>query len=148
MWSNFPDLVDKEQWNITSAGLMISGAVWVKNLHLVQNKSQTLSFWILEVVLLWKIILCLGIQSHPEDQGDFQQGSAVNISECHNQLELSIYNMCALTWYLLVPYETLNSINHYEDIYENSENLSKVMTYKGNMLHNTDTFVSLVTLWE
>ena len=31
-----------------------------------------------------------GIQIHHEDQGDFEQGSTVNISECNNQLELSI----------------------------------------------------------
>ena len=37
------------------------------------------------------IHVCLGVQSHPEDRGDFGQGSTVNISECNNQLELSIY---------------------------------------------------------
>ena len=36
-----------------------------------------------------------GVQSHPEDQGDFGQGLTVNISECNNQLELSVYNMCS-----------------------------------------------------
>ena len=39
--------------------------------------------------------VCLGVQSHPEHQGDLGQGSTVNISECNNQLEL----ICvALTW--------------------------------------------------
>ena len=33
------------------------------------------------------------LQSHPEDRGDFGQGSTENISECSNQLELSVYNM-------------------------------------------------------
>ena len=31
------------------------------------------------------------VQSHPEYQGDFGQGSTVNIWECSNQLELSVY---------------------------------------------------------
>ena len=46
-------------------------------------------------------------QSHPEDRGDFWQGSTENISECNinNQLELSVY--------------------------ENSENLSKVTPVYG-----------------
>ena len=33
------------------------------------------------------------VQSHPEDRGDFGQGSTDTISECNNQLELSVYNM-------------------------------------------------------
>ena len=37
-WSNVLDLVEKEQPNLTSTGLVISVAVWVKNLYLVQNK--------------------------------------------------------------------------------------------------------------
>ena len=36
---------------------------------------------------------CWCVQSHPEDRGDFGQGSTENISECNNQLELSVYNM-------------------------------------------------------
>ena len=32
-------------------------------------------------------------QSHPEDRGEFGQGSRENISECSNQLELSVYMM-------------------------------------------------------
>ena len=30
--------------------------------------------------------ICLGVQSHPEDQGDLGQGLTVNIWECNNQL--------------------------------------------------------------
>ena len=37
-WSNFPDLVEKEQLNLKSTGLIINGTVWVKNLYLVPNK--------------------------------------------------------------------------------------------------------------
>ena len=32
-------------------------------------------------------------QSHPEDRGDFGQGSTENIFECNNQLEFSVYVM-------------------------------------------------------
>ena len=64
---------------------------------------------------------CLGVQSHPKHQGDFGQGSTVNISECNNQLELSVYVLLLHgTCTYQSSYETLNSINHYEDIYENS----------------------------
>ena len=101
--SNFPDLVEKEQLNLTSTGLIINGTVWVKNLYLVPNKSQTISFWILEAILLW-ITICLGVQSHPKDQGDFGQGLAVNISECNNRLELSVYNMCCSYMALTNPH--------------------------------------------
>ena len=38
--------------------------------------------------------ICLGVQSHPEDQGEFGRGLTVNISECNNLLELCVYNMC------------------------------------------------------
>ena len=91
-WSNFPELVEKEQSNLPSTGLIINGDVWVKHLCHVHNKSQTIQFWILEAVLLWKTI-CWCVQSHPEDRGDFEQGSTENISECNNHLELSVYNM-------------------------------------------------------
>ena len=40
-----------------------------------------------------KPYICWCVQSHPEDRGDFGQGSTANISECSNQLELSVYNM-------------------------------------------------------
>ena len=40
-----------------------------------------------------KLYICWCVQSHPEDRGDFGQGSKENISECNNQLELSVYNM-------------------------------------------------------
>ena len=77
------------------------------------------------------ILLCLGVQSHPEDHCDFGQGSTVNIWECNNQLELSVY-IVALTRYLLIPMWNLefnSSLN--EDIYENCANLSKVTPVYG-----------------
>ena len=40
-----------------------------------------------------KPYICLGVQSHPEDQGDFGQDLTVHISECNTQIELSVYNM-------------------------------------------------------
>ena len=95
--------MEKEQVNLTSTSLIINGTVWVNNLYLVPNKSQTISFWILEAVLLWKTI-CLGVQSHPADQGDFGQGLTVNIWECDNQLEFSVYNMCCSYMVLTNPY--------------------------------------------
>ena len=33
------------------------------------------------------------VQSHPKDHGGFGQCSTENISECNNQLELSVHNM-------------------------------------------------------
>ena len=63
-------------------------------IYRVHNKSQTIQFWILEAVLLWKTIyICWCVQRHPEDRGDFGHGSKENISECNNQLELGVYNM-------------------------------------------------------
>ena len=90
--------MEKEQLDLRSIGLIINGTVWVKNLYLVPNKSQT----ILEAVLLFKTI-CLGVQSHPEDQGDFRQGLTVSISfsEFNNQLELSVYMCCS--YMVLIP---------------------------------------------
>ena len=38
----FPELVEKEQSNLPSTGLIINGAVWVKLLYDVRNKSQTI----------------------------------------------------------------------------------------------------------
>ena len=75
-WSNFQDLVEKEQLNLTSTGLII-GIVCINfnNLYLVPNKSPTISFWILEAVLLWKTInVWVSTVQSPEDQGDFGQG--------------------------------------------------------------------------
>ena len=40
----FPELVEKEQSNLPSTGLIINGAVWVKHLYHVHNKSQTIQF--------------------------------------------------------------------------------------------------------
>ena len=40
-----------------------------------------------------KLYICWCVQSHPGLRGDFGQGSKENISECNNQLELSVYNM-------------------------------------------------------
>ena len=42
------------------------------------------------VKIVFQNHICLGVQSHPEDQGDFGLGLTVNISECNNQLELSV----------------------------------------------------------
>ena len=81
-WSNFPELVEKEQSNLPSTGLIINRAVRVKHLYHVHNKSQTIQFWILKAVLLWKTIYMLVCPKSKE-----------NILECNNQLELSVYNM-------------------------------------------------------
>ena len=100
-------------WKRTSkshihTGLIINGTVWV-NLSQMNHKQS--HFESLRQYYLENHI-CLGVQSHPEDQGDFGQGLTVNIWECKHQLELSVgtctyYSQC----------ETLNSIHHYEDIY-------------------------------
>ena len=37
--------------------------------------------------------LCWCVQSHPEDHGDFGQGSTEHIAECNNLLELSVHVM-------------------------------------------------------
>ena len=44
------------------------------------------------------------VQSHPEDRGDFGQGSTENISECNNLLELSVYNMWCSNMVLTNPH--------------------------------------------
>ena len=95
--------MEKEQSNLPSTGLIINGAVLVKHLCHVHNKSQTIQFWILEAVLLWKTI-CRCVQSHPEDRGDFEQGSTEHISECNNHLELSVYNMWCFSMVLTNPH--------------------------------------------
>ena len=46
--------------------------------------------------MLYTCVHVIHVQSHPEDRGDFGQGSTANISECNNQPELSVH---ALTWY-------------------------------------------------
>ena len=51
-----------------------------------------------------KPYICLGVQSHPKDQGDFEQASTLNISECNTQLELSTYNMCCSYMVLTNPH--------------------------------------------
>ena len=48
--------------------------------------------------------VCLGVQSHPEDQGDLGQGLTVNIWECNNRIELSVYNMCCSYMVLTNPH--------------------------------------------
>ena len=116
---------------------LINGAVWDNKLYLVPNKPKTISFWIPEAVLLWKTI-CLGVQSHHEDQGDFEQGSTLNISESNNQLELSTYNN--VTSYMVLTNPHMKRWIQYnimksEDIYENSENLSKVTPVYGIQGH-------------
>ena len=42
MWPNFPDLVEKEQLNLKSTGLIINGTVWVKNLYIVPKVTNNL----------------------------------------------------------------------------------------------------------
>ena len=85
----------EEQSHLPSTGLIINGVVWVKHLYHVHNKSHTNYNIILNP---WSSItsenhICWCVQSHPEDRGDFGQGSTANISECNNQPELSVYNM-------------------------------------------------------
>ena len=96
--------MEKEQLNPTSTGLIRNGAVWVENLYLVPNKSQTILFWILEVVLFWKtIIIYVWVSKVTQKPGWFGQGLTVNIWECNNQLELSVYNMCCSYMVLTSP---------------------------------------------
>ena len=114
----------KEQSNPTSTGLMI---VWVKNVYLVQNKSQTLSLWITEVVL--ENHICLGVQSHPEDQGDFEQGVQHYIFQ---NVTITVEYICCIYMVLTKPHKKHEFNYHYEDIYDNSENLSKVNPVYGN----------------
>ena len=78
--SNFPDLVEKEQFNLTSTGLIINETVWVRNLYVVPNQiSHKQSNFESLRQYYFGILLCLGVQSHPEDHCDFGQGSTVNI---------------------------------------------------------------------
>ena len=51
-----------------------------------------------------KLYICWCVQSHPEDRGDFGHGSKENISECNNQLELSVYNMWCSYMVLTKPH--------------------------------------------
>ena len=51
-----------------------------------------------------KPYICLGVQSHPEDQGDLGQCLTVNIWECNNQIELGVYNMCCSYMVLTNPH--------------------------------------------
>ena len=51
-----------------------------------------------------KPYICWCVQSHPEDHGDFGQGSTENISEFSNQLELSVYNMWCSNMVLTNPH--------------------------------------------
>ena len=48
--------------------------------------------------------ICWCVQSHPEDRGDFGQGSTENISECNNLLELGVYNMWCSNMVLTNPH--------------------------------------------
>ena len=79
-WSNFPDLVGEEQLNLTSTGLIMNGAVWVKTFILSQISHRQSHFESLKQYYFGKPYICLGVQSRPEDQGDFGQGLTVNIS--------------------------------------------------------------------
>ena len=92
-WSNFPELVEKEQSNLPSTGLIINGAVWVKHLYHVHNIVTDDIILNPQCSITLENHICWCVQSHPEDRGDFGQGSTENISECNNLLELSVYNM-------------------------------------------------------
>ena len=97
-------MVEKEQFNLTSTGLIINGAVWFKAYILSQISHRQSHFESLKQYYSGKPYICLGVQSHPEDQGDFEQGSTLNISESNNQLELSTYNMCCSYMVLTNPH--------------------------------------------
>ena len=73
-WSNFPDLGEKEQLNLTSKDLIINGTVWVKTYILSQIGHKQSHFESLRQYYFGKPYICLGVQSHPEDQGDLGQG--------------------------------------------------------------------------
>ena len=70
------------------------GLFGLKTYIVSQESHRQSNFESLKQYYFEKPYICLGVQSHPEDQGDFGQGLAVNISECNNLLELSVYNMC------------------------------------------------------
>ena len=64
------------------------------NIYIMSRISQRqYNFESLRQYYFGKPYICWCVQSHPEDRGDFGQGSTENISECSNQLELSAYNM-------------------------------------------------------
>ena len=72
-WSKFPELVEKEQSNLPSTGLIINGAVWVKQ---GSNGSEYIS----------------------EKK---KKKKKKNRTRCNTQLELSVYNMwCS---YMVLP---------------------------------------------
>ena len=81
---------------------------WVNNLYLVPNKSQTISFVILEAVLLWKTIYMFVCPKSPRRPGwvwtRFNSKGLTVIWECNNQLELSVYNMCCSDMVLTNPH--------------------------------------------
>ena len=69
----------------------------------------------------------LHVQSHPEDRGDFGQGSTNYISEYTFRLELSIYGMCCSYIVLANPIMKLRIQFIIMKIFMKiSENLSKV----------------------
>ena len=97
--------MEKEQSNLPSTGLIINGAVWVKHLYHVSIIShRQYNFESLKQYYFGKLYICWCVQSHPEDRGDFGQGSKENISECNNQLELSVYNMWCSYMVLTKPH--------------------------------------------
>ena len=67
------------------------GLFGLKTYILSQISQRQYNFESLKQNYFGKPYTCLGVQSHPEHQGDFGQGSTVNISECNNQLELSVH---------------------------------------------------------
>ena len=71
------------------------GLFGLRTYILSQISHRQFHFESLKQYYFGKSYISLGVQSHPEDQGDFGHGLTVNISECNNQLELSVYNMCS-----------------------------------------------------
>ena len=105
----FPDLVEKEQLNLTSTGLIINGTVWVKNLYLSQISHKQSNFESLRQYYFGKTYIFWGVQIvSTRRPGWFW--TRFNISKylrnpCNNhQLQLSVYNMCCSYMVLTNPH--------------------------------------------
>ena len=66
------------------------GLFELETLYLIQNSHRQYHFESLKQHYFGKPYICVGVHSHPEDQGDFEHGSTVSISESNTQLEFSI----------------------------------------------------------
>ena len=80
------------------------GLFGLKTYILSQISHRQSHFESLKQYYFGKPYICLGVQSHPEDQGDLKQGLTANISECNNPLKLSVYNMCCSYMALTIPH--------------------------------------------